>query len=167
MIGGTPESNAMMPTAQQMNAIAGAVHRMLDEPGRWHHGAWGTDDSGAKLDFEDEEMHGEIGKEPKPCRCLCLGAAIKIASGRVLEIDPGQVVADTAEGIAVHYSEMIAIDDPKVRAEIESGEGDTEEPHMDTVIWWNDVPNRTWAEVHALTRKVWAHSAEPAPGAPQ
>ena len=149
------------PSPAQKLEIARRVHETFDLPKRWHRGDWGLDDNGYTIEF-DGNLH-VVDKDgayqpaafdvltPESPRCLCLGAAIRIHTGHVLGHDPFDT-GETTETVSEIYTRVGRID-TKDR-ELDAADF---EPHLNSIIGWNDANERSYDDVRDLTGAVLRH----------
>ena len=147
------------PGPERMLEIARRVHETFDHPWRWFQHGWGRDDDGDVIEF-DGSFHvvdnngchhppafGDA--TPESSRCFCLGAAIRIHAGSVLNRDPYET-GDATEAVCAVYTGLAGID---------PGEPDPAlaEPHLNALIAWNDCDDRSFADIRNLTAAALRH----------
>ena len=149
------------PSPEQQLEIARRVHETFDLPKRWHQGGWGLDDDGCTIEFDGDfhvvtknGVHQPAEFDvlmPDSPRCFCLGAAIRIHTGHVLGHDPFDT-GETTETVSEIYTRIGGI-------ETEDRELDAAdfEPHLNSLIGWNDADGRSYDDVRDLTGAVLRH----------
>ena len=149
------------PSPEQMLEIARRVHETFDRPRRWHQGGWGRDDDGDVIEFDggfhvvdnDEVRHPPAFRlaTPESPRCFCLGAAIRIHTGSVLRHDASDT-GEATESLCAVYTGLAGID----TGDRERDAADFE-PHLNSLIEWNDSEERSYGDIRALTAAVLRH----------
>ena len=149
------------PSPEQKLEIARRVHETFDLPKRWHQGGWGRDDDRDVIEFDggfhvvdnDEVRHRPAFRlaTPESPRCFCLGAAIRIHAGSVLCHDPSHT-GDAIEIMCTVYTRLAGIDTRD--RELDAADF---EPHLNSVIEWNDSDERCFEDIRALTAAVLRH----------
>ena len=149
------------PSPEQMLEIARRVHETFDRPTRWHQGGWGRDDDGDVIEFDggfhvidnDEVRHRpafRLATSESP-RCFCLGAAIRIHTGSVLCRDPYHT-GEATETMCAVYTGLAGIDTvPREQ------DPPASEPHLNSLIEWNDSDERSYEDIRELTTAVLRH----------
>ena len=152
-----------MPTLspEQKLEIARRVRETFDCPKRWRQGGWGRDDDGDVIEFDggfhvvdnDEVRHPPAFRlaTPESPRCFCLGAAIRIHTGSVLRRDPSHT-GEATETMCAVYTGLAGID-PGAREQ----DAPVSEPHLNSLIEWNDSDERSWQDIRDLTAAVLRH----------
>ena len=146
---------------EQKLEIARRVHETFDRPKRCRQGGWGRDDDGDVIEFDggfhvvdnDEIRHPPAFRlaTPESPRCFCLGAAIRIHTGSVLWRDPSHT-GEATEPMCAVYTGIAGIDTGA--REQDAAEF---EPHLNSLIEWNDSDERSWRDVRDLTAAVLRH----------
>ena len=90
--------------------------------------------------------------DPDSPRCFCLGAAIRIHTGNVLGHDPSYT-GDATETVCAVYTRVGRVD----TGERQGDSGDLE-PHLNSIIDWNDSDERSYDDVRDLTAPCCATS---------
>ena len=149
------------PSPEQKLEIARRVHETFDSPKRWHQGGWGRDDDGDVIEFDgsfhvvdnDEVRHRPAFRlaTSESRRCFCLGAAIRIHTGSVLCHDPSHT-GETTETMCAIYTGLAGID-TGARAQ----DAPVSEPHLNSLIEWNDSDERSYEDICELTAAVLHH----------
>ena len=146
---------------EQKLEIARRVHETFDRPRRWFQGGWGRDDDGDVIEFDggfhvvdnDEVRHPpafRLATSDSP-RCFCLGAAVRIHTGSVLHHDPSHT-GEATETMCAVYTKLAGID----TGDRERDAADFE-PHLNSLIEWNDSDERSYADIRELTTAVLRH----------
>ena len=146
---------------EQKLEIARRVHETFHLPKRWHQGGWGRDDDGDILEFDggfhvvddDEVRHRPSFRlaTPESPRCFCLGAAIRIHTGSILIRDPSGV-SQATETMCEIYTRIAGVDMQKRKLDATDSE-----PHLDSIIEWNDDEDRSFQDIRELTAAVMHH----------
>ena len=150
-------------TTQEKLAIAKRVRALYDDSNRWFQANWGKDDRGYELAVEEERMvvyDDDFPEVQTPSleggadsvMCLCLGAAIKIETARMVGGNPGASTLHS-EAMCSVYCEAGGLSLlPK------SYDKDL---HLDfsfrVIVDWNDDEDRTFDEVVELADKTVAY----------
>ena len=150
-----------IPSPRQILEIARRVHDTFSAPRRWHQGGWGRDDDGDVIEFDggfhvvddrDQRVPPAFySSDPDSPRCFCLGAAIRIHAGNVLGRDPSHT-GDATETVCAVYTRVGHID----TSGREQNPGDFE-PHLNSIVDWNDSDDRSYDDVRHLTAAVLRH----------
>ena len=148
-------------TPEQKLEIARRVHETFDRPKRWHQGGWGRDDDGDMIEFDggfhvvdnDEVRHRPAFRlaTPESPRCFCLGAAIRIHTGSVLHYDPSHT-GEASETMCGVYTRLAGID-----TSARERDAADFEPHLNSLIEWNDSDERSWEDIRELTAAALRH----------
>ena len=149
------------PSPEQKLEIARRVHETFDFPKRWHQGGWGRDDDGDVIEFDgafhvvdnDDVRHPPAFRlaTPESPRCFCLGAAIRIHTGSLLSRDPSHT-GQVTETMCEIYIRVGRIDTRERGLDAADFE-----PHLNSLIDWNDSDDRSWEDVRGLTAAVLRH----------
>ena len=141
--------------------IARRVHETFDLPKRWHQGGWGLDDDGDVIEFDggfhvvdnDEVRHPPALRvaAPESPRCFCLGTAIRIHTGQVLGHDPSHS-GQTTETMSEIYTRV-----GRIETEGRKLDAADFEPHLNSIIGWNDSEERSYEGLRELTGTVLRH----------
>lgn len=144
---------------EQQLEIARRVRETFEAPDDWLRGAWGLDDNGKRLSFDSglhaTDEHGAscppaLGiRRPTGLRCFCLGAAIRIHTGALLNNHPAGPSALDDEMCAV-YVHVGALHAPVSPASFST-------PYLDILVDWNDRPERSFADVQRLADATVQH----------
>ena len=144
---------------EQLLEIARRVAETFAEPKRWHQGSWGRDDDGYALSFdghfhvEDQDGNHHTPalrmRPPDAPRCFCLGAAIRIHTGDIADLNPAGL-GDLVEQICLVY---VNVGNLHQHLQFHN----TFEPYLEAVIEWNDQSSRTFHEINSLSQGVIAH----------
>lgn len=147
---------------EQKLEIARRVRETFESADDWLQGAWGLDDAGKPLGFGSglhaTDEHGRscppaLGiRSPTGLRCFCLGAAIRIHTGTVLDTHSAGPAALDEEMCQV-YVHVGALQAPVSPATFSS-------PYLDILVDWNDRPGRTFADVQRLAGAAVDHLEE-------
>ncbi|MDE0050388.1 MAG: hypothetical protein OXO52_11420 [Rhodospirillales bacterium] len=146
---------------EQLLEIARRVHETFHLPKRWHQGGWGRDDDGDVIEFDgnfhvfdnDEVRHPPAFRlaTPESPRCFCLGAAIRIHTGSFFLGDPS-LTGQACESMCEIYTRIGHIDTRERELNAANFE-----PHLDSVIEWNDDEDRSYEDIRELTAAVLRH----------
>ena len=149
------------PSPEQKLEVARRVDETFDTPERWHQGGWGRDDDGDIIEFDggfhvvdnDEVRHRPVFRlaTPESPRCFRLGAAIRIHAGSVLDHDPSHT-GDATEAMCAVCTRFAGID----TRDREFDAADFE-PHLNSLIDWNDSDERSYEDIRARTAAVLRH----------
>ena len=149
------------PGPDQKLEIARRVHETFDHPRRWHQGGWGLDDDGYTIEFDgdfhvvdnDDVHHPPAFRPaaPESPRCFCLGAAIRIHTGHVLGHDPSHS-GQTTETVSEIYTRI-----GRIKTECRTLDAADFEPHLNSIIDWNDSDERSYEDLRDLTGAVLRH----------
>ena len=88
-------------------------------------------------------------RPPDAPRCFCRGAAIRIHTGDISDLNPSSL-GDLIEQICLVYVNV-----GKLHQHLQFE--NTFEPYLEAVIEWNDQPSRTYREIQTLAQAVVAH----------
>lgn len=88
---------------------------------------------------------------PESPRCFCLGAAIRIHTGSILHYDPSHT-GEATETMCAVYTRLAGID----TGDRERDAADFE-PHLNSLIEWNDSDERSFEDIRELTAAVLRH----------
>ena len=149
------------PSPEQSLEIARRIQETFSVPERWHQGGWGRDDDGDIIDYDgsfyivdNDDVHHPAAfrlSTPNSPRCLCLAAAILIHTASVLSRDPANTGKHT-EAICSLYTRLARIDTIAQHKNTPHLE-----PHLNSIIDWNDSDDRSYDDVRDLTATVLHH----------
>ena len=149
------------PSLEQKLEIARRVHETFDRPKRWHQGGWGRDDDGDVIEFDGGFHiidHDDVRLRPafrlatpESPRCFCLAAAIRIHAGSVLCHDTSHT-GEATETMCAVYTRIGRIDTRN--RELDAADF---EPHLNSLIEWNDSDERSYRDIRDLTAAVLRH----------
>ena len=110
-------------------------------------------DGGFHVVDNDEVRHRPAFRlaTPESPRCFCLGAAIRIHTGSLLLDDPSHT-GEASETMCAVYTRLAGID----TSAREQDAADFE-PHLNSIIEWNDSDERSYEEIRELTAAVLHH----------
>ncbi len=141
--------------------IARRVHETFELPKRWHQGGWGRDDDGDVIEFDggfhvvdnDEVRHPPAFRllTPESPRCFCLGAAVRIHTGSFF-LGYSSYTGQASETMCEIYTRIGRIDTRD--RELDAADF---EPHLNSIITWNDSDERSFEDIRGLTTAVLRH----------